>query len=68
MTKRSFGKDAWVEMFRTAGLDDAMMTRWHHGFETHWPDDHERFLVWLGLPEAEITRLRRSARSSPRHP
>lgn len=27
-----FGKDAWVEMFRAVGQDEATMGRWHHEF------------------------------------
>jgi hypothetical protein len=62
MTK--LGKDAWVAMFRAIGLDEAKMGRWHHEFETNWPDAHESFLGWLGLPEAEIARIRSSARTA----
>ncbi len=61
MTKQPFGKDAWVEMFRAVGLDEAMMHRWHHEFETRWPVEHESFLTWLGVPGADITRIRSSA-------
>jgi hypothetical protein len=63
MTERIFGKDAWVEMFRAVGLDDATMARWHHEFESRWPDAHERFLGWLGLPAAEVDEIRRGSRA-----
>jgi hypothetical protein len=63
MMKQSFGKEAWVEMFRAAGLDEAMMGRWHHEFETRWPADHERFLAWLGVSEIDIARIRGESRS-----
>ncbi len=66
MTSQSFGKDAWVEMFRAVGLDDAKMGRWHHEFEARWPDAHESFLAWLGLPQREIARIRGASRS-PAH-
>ena len=42
-----FGKDAWVEMFRAVGLDEATMGRWHHEFEARWP---ERFFD-VGIAE-----------------
>jgi|HubBroStandDraft_4_1064222.scaffolds.fasta_scaffold939281_2 hypothetical protein len=64
MTTRPFGKDAWVEMFRAIGLDEATMGKWHHGFETRWPDAHESFLAWLGVPQADIGRIRSSSRSA----
>lgn len=67
MTKPAFGKDAWVEMFRAIGLDEATMGRWHHEFEARWPEAHERFLVWLGLPGADVERVRSAARSA-KHP
>jgi MerR family transcriptional regulator, thiopeptide resistance regulator len=57
-----FGKDAWIEMFRAVGLDDATMRKWHVEFESKWPEAHERFLVWLGLPAAEVKRIREGAR------
>jgi hypothetical protein len=68
MTKRSFGKEAWIEMFRAVGLDEAKMGEWHHEFETQWPEAHERFLVWLGVPEPDIARIRASSRSRSPHP
>jgi hypothetical protein len=68
MTKRAFGKEAWVEMFHAIGLDEATMGRWHHEFETQWPDAHERFLAWLGVTEDDIARIRRAARSAATPP
>ena len=68
MTKSTFGKQAWVEMFRAIGLDEATMGKWHHEFETRWPDAHGEFLAWLRVPEADIARIRSAARSSARQP
>ena len=68
MTKRPFGKEAWVEMFRTIGLDEATMGRWHHEFEARWPDHHEQFLTWLGVTGDEVARIRASSRSAASHP
>jgi hypothetical protein len=67
MNTKSFGKDAWIEMFHAIGLDEAKMGRWHHEFERRWPDDHERFLGWLGLPPSEIARIRGAAKTG-QHP
>jgi hypothetical protein len=68
MDAHVFGKQAWVELFRTAGLDEATMRRWHHEFEARWPADHERFLAWLGETPAEIARIRAAARAAAPHP
>lgn len=59
-----FGKEAWIELFRTIGLDDAKMGRWHHEFERRWPEAHERFLLWLGIAPAEVARIRGASRSA----
>ncbi len=61
---KKFGKDAWVEMFRSVGLDEATMGRWHHEFEAKWPEAHESFLAWLGVEQGEIARIRSSSRSA----
>lgn len=58
-----FGKDAWVEMFRAVGMNEEKMGRWHHEFETRWPDAHAKFLAWLGVPDPEVARIRSGARS-----
>jgi hypothetical protein len=68
MTQQTFGKDAWVEMFRAVGLNEGTMGQWHHEFETRWPDAHQEFLAWLGVPAADITRIRSSARGAAQHP
>ena len=52
----------WVAMFREIGLDDAAMKRWHDLFETRHPEAHQEFLEWLGLPPAEVERIRRDHR------
>lgn len=54
--------EQWVEVFRATGLDEAMMQRWHQEFERLHPDQHERFLHWLGLPGEAIARIRLAAR------
>jgi len=58
----TMSKDAWVEVFRAAGLDDAGMHRWHREFEKRYPDQHRAFLGWLQLPGDEIERIRRASR------
>ena len=56
-------KDEWVDLFRTAGLDDEMMDRWHREFEQRAPQAHQGFLEWLKIPAEEISRIRKSFRS-----
>ncbi len=55
-------KEQWIEVFRAAGLDDAGMHRWHQEFESRYPNQHQAFLAWLQLQEAEIERIREQSR------
>jgi hypothetical protein len=34
------------------------MQRWHQEFESRYPDQHQAFLEWLGIPAEEIRRIR----------
>lgn len=51
-------KATWVDLLRASGLSDADMDRWHATFERTAPDKHQRFLEALGIPEADIRRIR----------
>ena len=51
-------KDNWVQLFRDAGMTDAMMHKWHSLYEKRHPASHQSFLEWLGLPEPEIAEIR----------
>jgi MerR family transcriptional regulator, thiopeptide resistance regulator len=51
-------KQMWVEMLQAAGLNEPAMHRWHTEFERRAPDAHQDFLHSLGIPEAEIRRIR----------
>lgn len=48
----------WVAMFEDLGLDQARMKQWHRTFEARHPEAHGGFLEWLGLPAAEVARIR----------
>lgn len=51
-------KEAWVALFRAAGMTDEAMDAWHRAFEANAPDAHRAFLASLGLDESEIQRIR----------
>jgi hypothetical protein len=55
-------KDRWVEIMRAAGLSEADMMNWHKQFEALEPKNHQEFLELLGIPAADITRIRAVAR------
>lgn len=57
-------KQAWIEMLRAAGMDEAAMKRWHIEFERRAPEAHHQFLLSLGISEAEAHFIRkRSAKA-----
>ena len=61
MTNKDFApvidKKAWVEMLRSAGMDEDGMKAWHTEFERRSPDAHYDFLLSLGIPESEARRI-----------
>jgi DNA-binding transcriptional MerR regulator len=52
-------KETWIAMLRAAGMDDDAMRRWHTEFERRAPEAHHRFLISLGITEAEALLIRR---------
>lgn len=54
----SVDKKLWVEMLRAAGMSNEAMGRWHAEFERRAPQAHHDFLLSLGIPEAEVRRIR----------
>jgi MerR family transcriptional regulator, thiopeptide resistance regulator len=55
-------KQMWIEMLQAAGMDQNAMKRWHAEFERRAPEDHQAFLVSLGIPAEEADRIRRFSR------
>ena len=60
MRREAMGKEKWVHLFQSIGLDDEAMERWHKAFEVNYPQDHQSFLEWLGIPKEEIEAIRSS--------
>ena len=53
--------EQWVDLFRVVGLEESDMHRWHREFEQRYPDGHQSFLEWLGLPPERIRTIRHEA-------
>ena len=49
------------EVLARTGLDEAQCARLHQEFETLAPDDHARFLRFIGLEDEEIRQIRSQA-------
>ncbi|MFZ1388042.1 MAG: hypothetical protein WBP46_07275 [Thiolinea sp.] len=62
MQNVAMNKTQWVELFRETGLDKAMMQQWHRLFEQRYPEQHQAFLEWLQIPNAEVTQIRAASR------
>lgn len=52
-------KQAWIEMLRAAGMDEAAMRIWHTEFERRAPESHHQFLLALGISETEALFIRK---------
>jgi DNA-binding transcriptional MerR regulator len=52
-------KELWVEMFRSIGLKDEDMKRWHEEFEHNAPDAHHEILAFMGFNPKEIDEIRK---------
>lgn len=54
-------KATWVALLSSAGFSERDMRRWHAQFERTAPDQHERFLRHLHIPDSEISAIRAMA-------
>lgn len=57
-------KAKWVRLLRASGFTDEDLGRWHRDFERTDPEYHQRFLEFLGVPPAEIDRIRAHSRKT----
>ena len=62
---RAMSKGSWSRMFRSVGMTEADMERWHAHFEQSMPEAHQDFLESLGLDEGEVKRIRASSKKAP---
>ncbi len=57
-------KEKWVSIMKASGFTEADMHRWHAEFERSAPEEHQEFLEFLHIPEAEITQIRQWSRKA----
>lgn len=62
--KTSITKDQFVALLEAAGVDSGRRERLHCEFERRHPEAHAGFLAWLGLPAADIARIRERSRAA----
>lgn len=56
-------KEKWTQVMRDSGFSDNDMHRWHAQFEKAEPEEHEQFLKFLHIPEAEVKTIREWSRN-----
>jgi len=57
-------KERWIEIMQAAGLDEQDRRNWHIQFEKMEPEAHQEFLQSLGIPTAEIKKIRQWSRNA----
>jgi DNA-binding transcriptional MerR regulator len=55
-------RERWTRLLRAAGLSEEALSQWHADFERSEPGEHQQFLEFLNIPEADISRIREAAR------
>jgi DNA-binding transcriptional MerR regulator len=59
---KAMTKEKWVTIMKSAGFTEGDMHRWHREFERSAPEDHEKFLAFLNIPNDEIASIRQWSR------
>jgi DNA-binding transcriptional MerR regulator len=55
---KNMTKEKWVSIMQAAGFSEDDMRRWHREFERAAPGDHNEFLHYLHIADAEIKSIR----------
>jgi DNA-binding transcriptional MerR regulator len=61
---RIITKEKWVEMLKSAGLDEDGLWEWHTEFERSSPEGHQDFLESIGISSEEIASIRKKSKYS----
>ncbi len=56
-------KEKWVSIMKGCGLTEGQMNGWHMEFERSAPEEHQEFLEFLHIPDAEIKTIREKSRT-----
>jgi len=62
MSENPMNVERWVELFTAIGLKEKDMHRWHDEFERRFPEGHQSFLEWLGIPPGRVAAIRQRSR------
>ena len=57
-------KDQFAALLTEAGITDSQKAQLHAAFEKRYPEAHQSFLEWLGLPAAAFRDIRSHSRTA----
>jgi hypothetical protein len=57
-------KDQFVTLLNEAGISDAQKAQLHAAFEKRYPEAHQSFLEFLGVPAETVRDIRSKSRSA----
>ena len=57
-------KDQFVALLNEAGITDSQKAQLHAALEKRYPEAHQSFLEWLGLPADAVRDIRSRSRSA----
>jgi len=57
-------KDQFASLLTEAGITDTQKAQLHAAFEKRYPDAHQSFLEWLGLPADAVRDIRSHSRTA----
>jgi hypothetical protein len=60
---KTITKTQFVAVLDAIGVTDAQKQRFHAELEKRHPQAHQELLEWLGIPAAEIGKIREHARA-----
>jgi hypothetical protein len=61
---RNVTKDQFIAVLNDAGITEEQKARLHAAFEKRYPEAHQSFLEWLGLPVDAVREIRSRSRTA----
>lgn len=61
---KNLTKDQFVGLLNEADITDEQKARLHAAFEKRYPEAHQSFLEWLGLPADAVKGIREHSRTA----
>jgi MerR family transcriptional regulator, thiopeptide resistance regulator len=56
--RTNVNKEIWLGILKNAGINRNTAAKWHNDFEKNSPEQHQKFLLALGMTQDEIQKMR----------